>query len=463
MSEQNDEGRTWTGPLTASSPEDYEKKQEPQEVPVQEEPVQAAPAAEPAAEPVKEETEDLDTLLKQGWDIVVAKVGEDKAEDLSDEEAMAIIREEDGALYNKIVSLSPAAEPTAEEPVQEASAAEAEPAETEPAQKEPVPEETAPATQGTTALTETETRPAPAGNMEPVKNSKMRSINTSGIVGAIKCMISFFTIIRIDVDEKDMQAMNQNFWLAPVLGLFTGLVAFIVCAILELAGIGTLLAAIVALGTVYIFSKFLHFDGLADFGDGMIVSSPNREDHVRALKDSRIGAGGIGVALIVVLMTVTLYSALGGAYRAPFHNWNIWLGLPIIVLATEVLVKYAQTVAATFGNPGNGMASEQVRNCDMNTLILSSVVTLILMAIVTVIGWAIGRASLEGVTIPGWEIGLLFVVGFGIALLTGVLMAHVSNRTFGFVNGDVLGATNEISRCAILLMTVFVSGLIAVW
>ena len=28
MSEQNDDGRTWTGPLTASSPEDYEKTEE---------------------------------------------------------------------------------------------------------------------------------------------------------------------------------------------------------------------------------------------------------------------------------------------------------------------------------------------------------------------------------------------------------------------------------------------------
>ena len=66
MSEQNDDGRTWTGPLTASSPEDYEKKEESKVEFVEEEPVQAAPAEEPAAEPVKEETEDLDTLLKQG-------------------------------------------------------------------------------------------------------------------------------------------------------------------------------------------------------------------------------------------------------------------------------------------------------------------------------------------------------------------------------------------------------------
>ncbi|MBQ5448160.1 MAG: adenosylcobinamide-GDP ribazoletransferase [Candidatus Methanomethylophilus sp.] len=447
MSEQNDDGRTWTGPLTASSPEDYEKKEESKVEFVEEEPVQAAPAEEPAAEPVKNETEDLDTLLKQGWDIVVAKVGEDKAEDLSDEEAMAIIREEDEALYNRIVSLSPKAEekPAAEEPVQDV-----------PAQEEAAPAET-------TALTETETRPAPAGNMEPVKNSRMRSINTSGIMGAIKCMLSFFTIIRINVDEKDMEAMDQNFWLAPVIGLITGIVGFIACLIFAVAGLSFILVPCVALASVYIFTKFLHFDGLADFGDGIVVSSASQEDHVRALKDSRVGAGGLGVALTVVLLTLVAYMEFDNMFASIIH-WRFMMGVPMAVLSVEVLVKYSQVVAASFGNPGNGMASNQVRNSDMNSFILSSVLTLILLAITTVIGWAMIRYSCVGaVGIPGWEVGLLFVVGFGMAILVGLGMARYANKTFGFVNGDILGATNEISRCAMLLTVLLIAGLIAVW
>ncbi len=448
MSEQNDDGRTWTGPLTASSPEDYEKKEESKVEFVEEEPVQAAPSEEPAAEPVKKETEDLDTLLKQGWDIVVAKVGEDKAEDLSDEEAMAIIREEDEALYNRIVSLSPKAEekPAAEEPVQDV-----------PAQEEAAPAET-------TALTETETRPAPAGNMEPVKNSRMRSINTSGIMGAIKCMLSFFTIIRINVDEKDMEAMDQNFWLAPVIGLITGIVGFIACLIFAMAGLSYILVPCVALASVYLFSKFLHFDGLADFGDGLVVSSGSQEDHVRALKDSRVGAGGLGVALTVVLLTLVAYMEFDNLFAMPIHNWTFAIGVPMAVLSVEVLVKYSQVVAASFGNPGNGMAANQVRNSDLNTFILSSVLTLILLAITTVIGWAMIRySSLGAVGIPGWEIGLLFVLGFGMAIFVGMVMARYANKTFGFVNGDILGATNEISRCAILLLTVLIAGFIVVW
>lgn len=426
MSEQNEDGRTWTGPLSASSPEDYEKKKEPVQ------------------------NDDLDSLLQQAWNIAVAKVGEDRAEEMSDEEILEVVRSEDAALYEKITALTGT---SAEEPSQDTPS-------DVPAQ------ETVPAVQTTGALTETETRPAPAGNMEPVKEGRMRNINISpsGIIGALKCMLSFFTIIRINVDEKDMEAMDQNFWLAPVIGLVTGIVGFIACLIFALAGLSNIIVPIVAIASVYIFSKFLHFDGLADFGDGMIVSSGNKEDHVRALKDSRVGAGGLGVALTVVLLTLLSYMEFDAIFGMPIHNWTFMIGVPMAVLSIEVLVKYSQVVAATFGNPGNGMASNQVRNTDINSLILSSVLTLILLAITTVIGWAMIRySSLGAVPIPGWHIGLMFVMGFVMAAVVGVLMAHISNKNFGFVNGDVLGATNEISRCAILLVTLLIEGFIMTW
>ena len=426
MSEQNEDGRTWTGPLSASSPEDYEKKKEPVQ------------------------NDDLDSLLQQAWNIAVAKMGEDRAEEMSDEEILEVVRSEDAALYEKITALTGT---SAEEPSQDTPS-------DVPAQ------ETVPAVQTTGALTETETRPAPAGNMEPVKEGRMRNINISpsGIIGALKCMLSFFTIIRINVDEKDMEAMDQNFWLAPVIGLVTGIVGFIACLIFALAGLSNIIVPIVAIASVYIFSKFLHFDGLADFGDGMIVSSGNKEDHVRALKDSRVGAGGLGVALTVVLLTLLSYMEFDAIFGMPIHNWTFMIGVPMAVLSIEVLVKYSQVVAATFGNPGNGMASNQVRNTDMNSLILSSVLTLILLAITTVIGWAMIRySSLGAVPIPGWHIGLMFVMGFVMAAVVGVLMAHISNKNFGFVNGDVLGATNEISRCAILLVTLLIEGFIMTW
>ena len=46
---------------------------------------------------------------------------------------------------------------------------------------------------------------------------------------------------------------------------------------------------------------------------------------------------------------------------------------------------------------------------------------------------------------------LALIAGIIAAAAMGVLVAHKANRDFGFVNGDVLGATNELSRPAVLI------------
>jgi len=41
-------------------------------------------------------------------------------------------------------------------------------------------------------------------------------------------------------------------------------------------------------------------------------------------------------------------------------------------------------------------------------------------------------------------------------------MARIANRTFGMVNGDILGATNEIARPVILFLVLLALDIIAV-
>ena len=196
-------------------------------------------------------------------------------------------------------------------------------------------------------VVENEEQPEPAKKAE----IQLKEINTGSIMDALKCMVSFFTIIRLDVGEKECDAMERNFWLVPVIGAINGFVAFIVCLILGLLGMDWIIQSICALATVFIFSKFLHFDGLVDFGDGIVVSSGNQEDHVRALKDSLIGAGGFGVALIVVLITfVSLADVANIIYtRVSEDIWAMNIAVAFIVFPLEILIKNAQVVVAEIG------------------------------------------------------------------------------------------------------------------
>ncbi len=285
---------------------------------------------------------------------------------------------------------------------------------------------------------------------------KSREIHIGTLMDALKCMISFFTIIRLDVGEKECNAMERNFWLAPALGAINGFVVFLVVLVLGLfLETNTGLLALIALATAFIFSKFLHFDGLVDFGDGMIVSSGKQEDHVRALKDSLIGAGGYGVSLIVVLMSIYCLSSLSWDVGAQVDNtWTKFITVAFIVWPLEILIKNAQVAAAAFGKPGNGMAANQVGNTEVNDVLLSTALTAVLVVITSLISWGIGSLCPVHTNLPLAIVILLMLVAILMSVGVGMLMAHVSNKTFGFVNGDVLGATNEISRALILFVTV---------
>lgn len=257
---------------------------------------------------------------------------------------------------------------------------------------------------------------------------------------AIKAMVAFFTICKQDITSEDMDAMDEKFHLAPVVGAMIGLVVMIEAIILaELSTHGiigsSMFSAAIVLATVYVGSRFLHFDGLADFGDGSVVAG-TREDHVRALKDTLIGAGGLGVALIVTLISFSEY-AMAGAY------------LIILAPMVEILLKNAQVSTAAFGFPSDGMAGKQVSCTSTPSLLRSSIISFVLCLVFGLVAVGYGDAL------------VLALVGTIMSIASGYLVARHSNRVFGMVNGDILGASHEIARVVVMLSFLIVYGALA--
>jgi adenosylcobinamide-GDP ribazoletransferase len=259
-------------------------------------------------------------------------------------------------------------------------------------------------------------------------------------MGALKALVSFYTIFHMNITQEDMDAMETRFHLTPLVGLIFGFLVMLVClAMIALSrhldfGNG-MVTAILVLLTVYAGSKFLHFDGLTDFGDGMIVSG-QQSDHIRALKDTLVGAGGIGVALVTVLCSFAFYSMYD-------NRWLIVLVFPAI----EVFVKNAMVVAASLGKPGNGMAARQVERTTPRSAVLGLLVGIFALVILFAVGGAamhvFAGSSLNNLLTA---MVIIAIVGFFVSTLVGVMMARTANRVFGMVNGDILGATNEVSR-----------------
>ena len=254
----------------------------------------------------------------------------------------------------------------------------------------------------------------------------------------------------MDIDQDDMNAMERSFHLVPLVGLLFAIVLIVEGVVLGWLslnqGLGSgLFSAAVVLATVYAGSKFIHFDGLTDFGDGMVVSG-QREDHVRALKDTLVGAGGVGTALIVVLLSVSAYSLAGAAL------------LLVFAPVAELLVKNAMVFAAAFGKPGNGMAARQVSMTTRDSAIYSTLITLVLGIVLCVVTCLLYDAIIpyRAVSIEMLPVVLAFIVAVAVSALVGFLMARKSNEVFGMVNGDILGATNEICRPAVMFVMLLV-------
>ena len=251
---------------------------------------------------------------------------------------------------------------------------------------------------------------------------------------ALKGMFSFFTMLPINIERKHMDSMNRLFWLVPVIGLFYGIFAALIF-VLANEYLTTPIAAALTLLLMGLMNRFLHLDGTIDIGDGLTVAG-TREDHVRALKDTLVGAGGIATGLMVVLLTFSEYVSLGSVSFLFFG------------ISAEILARNAQVSAAAFGTPGNGMAGDSVRYTDKKSLLFSSILTIALLALAYLASYFIGKEVLNGVIDDAYLIGM--IIGFFVSILWGFVISRVAEKNFGMVNGDVLGATNETSRTVVL-------------
>ncbi len=260
--------------------------------------------------------------------------------------------------------------------------------------------------------------------------SDHQSSGKHSAVSALKGMFSFFTMIPINIDRRNMDDMNAMFWLTPVVGAFFGLLAGTVfCLLSEYTT--ALVAAAATLFVIGFTNRFLHLDGMIDVGDGLTVAG-KREDHIRALKDTLIGAGGMATGLFVILMTFAEYASM----TIPMFMF--------IGFAAEVVSRNAQVSAAAFGTAGNGMAGDSVRGTSPRSLVYSTILSAAIIALYCFLlnlNWAIA----SDFTIP-------LIVGFIAAPLWGYIMSRVAEKNFGMVNGDVLGATNESARVITVLV-----------
>lgn len=246
----------------------------------------------------------------------------------------------------------------------------------------------------------------------------LRRLSRGG--AALRGAVGFFTRVPVGQASGDWTALRSRLFALPTVGYPLGALLAAPLAVASVASVPAPTAAAAFLGWCYLLTGINHVDGLADLGDAAVVHG-GPEDKLAVLKDT---TAGVGAALAVGLVLLALALAALALATQPL----LALG---IVVAAEVGAKLGIAVVAALGRPAtDGLGAELADPARPSSLVLPVLVA----------------APAAALTWPS--------VAAAVALVAPVVVAVAlwwwARANLGGVNGDVMGAANELGRAVAL-------------
>jgi adenosylcobinamide-GDP ribazoletransferase len=183
----------------------------------------------------------------------------------------------------------------------------------------------------------------------------------------------------------------------------------------------SLMVGLLAAGALVIVTGVHHTDALADFADGLMAKG-GKEVKRKAMMDPAVGSAGVA-ALVMYFAGMII------VFNTGFPGFRVFTSL----VAAEVIAKYVMVLLTFKGTSAwEGFSSPFTSAMKDGRRMLAA--TAIMLPIV----W--------------FASGLAGMAALGVAVALGGLLRHMSKRSFGGISGDVLGASNEVSRLASLIV-----------
>ncbi|MFC3688094.1 adenosylcobinamide-GDP ribazoletransferase [Aquipuribacter hungaricus] len=207
-------------------------------------------------------------------------------------------------------------------------------------------------------------------------------------------------------------------------GAATGLLVGAVLVGLASLGVPPAAAALLALGSGALATRFLHLDGLADTTDGL-VASWDRDRALEVMRTGDVGPCGATVLVVVLGAQAAALAALADT-TAPTALAAVTLAWAASRAVLPVLTARG-TAAARPGGLGAGVLGS-----------VSVPVAVLVPLAVAAVAWP--AAGPRG------------PLAVGLAVLAAGLLARHAHRRLGGLTGDVLGAGVEVALLAALVV-----------
>jgi adenosylcobinamide-GDP ribazoletransferase len=241
----------------------------------------------------------------------------------------------------------------------------------------------------------------------------------------VRALLAFFTLLPISAPASSLEEAAHRAYLLPLIGVLIGLPG---AALLLLAPtIPPGVAATLALGAVLLAAGLHHTDGVMDVGDALMVrGSPERRQEV--LKDTRVGAGAVGALFILYAPPLAALTALADASPT---------SAAAALLVGEVAARSAMLLLLVFGRPADVRSSSVHFLRSLKRGGRRAVALVLALALPPLVALPLGPAAL--------------LAAFAAPAVTAPFALALAKRAFGGISGDVVGATGELARAALLI------------
>ena len=235
----------------------------------------------------------------------------------------------------------------------------------------------------------------------------------------IGSVFSFLTIIP--TSNSELNSIAKNMYLFPIVGIVIGLVIGSLGYGLSLY-LEPLVVSLVVVASLAVITGIHHTDGLADFADGLMTKG-TKEKKRKAMKDLSVGSAGIFSIVLYAIGVIIALSLSSG------------MELFKIILLSEIMAKFSMVLMAGLGNSASIGSNSPFMDSmkDKKRLLIAGIITIIPLIVIG-------------------EMNGLIIFASGIILT--IFLVGLSTKSFGGITGDVMGASNELTRLSSLLIFV---------
>lgn len=236
--------------------------------------------------------------------------------------------------------------------------------------------------------------------------------------------LSMFTILPTPYVEWDDEGVKNMMKFYPVIGLIVGTIWSIVYYLINFLNTSMVLKSSVIMIVPFMITGMLHLDGFMDVCDA-ILSRRDREEKLRILKDSTIGA------FAVISLLMLFFLQFGGIYSILEKNIAFYVLILIPVVSRSAVAYFLlsrptikESTLGTYFKKGTNVNDILIMVC---SLIFAAVCSFLLLHIY------------------GLVLVSLIILGVTIAV-------EKCKKEFGGISGDVAGFALVVGEVAGILV-----------